>query len=264
MRLYEVKITIDDFVTNGGWKSSELKWQASLLPDQISSNGPDDLGGRPACLNPQAATPVTGQGFGDQVTLKESFHAECPWLPSWTSPRSPDCHPAPHRPWNTSGRSWGLWEVLGVRTESHCYSDERQTPLSPLSPDIWWPPVYTNSQNFVLLSMCQSAVHTLKPWGNSWWYHIKRQKTQQAGPNHSKFTAWLHHRRRSWGCFTCQHWTSAGPGGSKCGPGWGRNPSLWLPPASLEPRAPVTLGMFCLAAVLAATTVKKPPKSWCF
>lgn len=207
---------------------------------------------------PQAATLWQGR------VRPESHQRVLPcWMsvtsPLWPAPGHFRLSSRPHRPWNTSAEAGDLWEVLGKnwiplllrRTSAH-------SRLPPLSPDIWWPPVYTNSQNFVLLSINRALCIPWNYEGTADDIITKGRKLgKQVQTTQQIHGVMLTHRRRSWGCSHLPALTSAGPETASVGPGWGGI----LPLASsnlLEPRALGRPWECSPAAVLAAQQSKKP------
>ena len=201
----------------------------------------------------------------DQSHIEESFHAECPWRPLSDQPQfTSDCHPAHTGP-GAPVRKLGTSERSQVRTESTVLRrTSAHSRLPPLSPDIWWPPVYTNSQNFVLPSINRALCIPWNYEGTADGIITKGRKLgKRLQTTQQIHGVMLTHRGRGWWCSHLPALTPAGPE-TASGPRVRRNPSSGFlqPPGATG--AGQTLGMFT-GCSLGCTTVKKaPPKSWCF
>lgn len=93
-------------------------------------------------------------GLG-QSHIRETFQAECPGLFPLTSPKSLQAVVVSTQALWHQCRSWEpLTKLLGKNWISlSLWQMSVHSRLPPLSPDIWWPPVYKNSQTVVLPSI---------------------------------------------------------------------------------------------------------------
>lgn len=101
-------------------------------------------------------------GLG-QSHIKETFQAECPGLFPLTSPKPLQAVVMSSQALWHQCQSWEpLTNLLGKNCISlSLWQMSVHSRLPPPSPDIWWPPVYKNSQTFVLPSINRA---TFIPW----------------------------------------------------------------------------------------------------
>ena len=210
-------------------------------------------------------------GLG-QSHIKESFHVQCPGLFPLTSPKSLQAVVVSTQALGHQCQSWEpLTNFLGKNWISlSLWQMSVHSRLPPLSPDIWWPPVYKNSQTFVLPSINRAMFIPWNHEGTADGIVTKGRKlgklVQTTEQIHSVL---LTHCRRSWGCLprlmifpflTCQLRPLEAQAAS-LERGWG-----WILPLASNPLEPLALGgpWECSPAAVLATqqSEKAPPKSW--